>query len=62
MKKEINVVKVNNREPVYEIRTWDQDHTQMGDGITLTLNEMRLLKKICETMDFRSIDGNAYKK
>ena len=59
-KKEINVVKVNNREPVYEIRTWNQDHTKMGDGVTLTPNEMRLLKKICETMDFRSIDGSVY--
>lgn len=31
----------------------------MGDGVLLTPNEMRLLKKICESMDFRSIDGSS---
>lgn len=60
-KKEINVVNVNGREPVYEIRSWNEDHTKMGDGLTLTPNEIRLLKKICETMDFRTIDGSDYK-
>ena len=35
-KKELNVVAVNDREPVYEIRSWNEDHTEMGDGITLT--------------------------
>lgn len=26
-KKELNVVQINNREPLYEIRTWNEDHT-----------------------------------
>lgn len=59
-KKELNVVQINNREPVYEIRTWNRDHTLMGDGVTLTPNEMRLLKQICQTMDFERIDGAQY--
>lgn len=59
-KKELNVVQINKREPVYEIRTWNEDHSQMGDGVTLTPNEMCLLKKICESMDFRGIDGSKY--
>lgn len=59
-KKELNVVQINNREPVYEIRSWNEDHTEMGDGITLTPNEMRLLKTICKTMDFRCIDGSTF--
>lgn len=59
-KKELNVVQINEREPVYEIRTWNEDHSQMGDGVTLTPNEMRLLKEICESMDFRGIDGSKY--
>ncbi len=54
-KKELNVVQINNREPVYEIRSWNEDHTQMGDGVTLTLAEMRRLKIICEADDFRCI-------
>ena len=60
-KKELNVVAINDREPVYEIRSWNEDHTKMGDGITLTPNEIRRLKKICESMDFRTIDGTEYK-
>ena len=59
-KKELNVVQINNREPVYEIRSWNGEHTKMGDGITLTPTEMRQLKKICETMDFRAVDGSMY--
>ena len=54
-KKELNVVQINNREPVYEIRSWNEEHSQMGEGVTLTPNEMRLLKKICVSMDFRII-------
>lgn len=61
-KKELNVVQINNREPVYEIRSWNKDHTQVGDGVLLTPNKMRLLKKICESMDFRSIDGSKYEE
>ena len=40
------------------ILKWNKDHTQMGDGVTLTPNEMRLFKKICKAMDYRSADGN----
>lgn len=25
-KKELNVVQINNREPVYEIRSWNEEH------------------------------------
>ncbi|MDO5156142.1 MAG: PC4/YdbC family ssDNA-binding protein [Eubacteriales bacterium] len=57
-KKELNVVQINEREPVYEIRSWNKDHTRMGDGVTLTPKEMRLLKRICESMEFDRIDGN----
>ena len=60
-KKELNVVAVNDREPVYEIRSWNEDHTEMGDGITLTPNEMQRLKKICESMSFRTINNTEYK-
>lgn len=61
-KKELNVVSMNNREPVYEIRSWNKDHTKMGDGVTLTPNEIRKLKQICERMDFRSINGASNKE
>ncbi len=40
--KELNFISWNNREPVYDIRTWNQEHTKYGKGVTLTLREMVL--------------------
>ena len=44
-KKELNLVSWNNREPVYDIRTWSPDHSKMGKGVTLSLDEMNALKE-----------------
>ncbi|MBR0385522.1 MAG: hypothetical protein IJI05_03140 [Erysipelotrichaceae bacterium] len=44
-KKELNLVSWNNREPVYDIRTWNPDHTKMGKGVTLTAAELEALKE-----------------
>ena len=45
MTKELNFISWNNREPVYDIRTWNADHTEFGKGVTLTCNEMKALKQ-----------------
>lgn len=45
MTKELNFISWNNREPVYDIRTWNADHTKFGKGVTLTYNEMKSLKQ-----------------
>lgn len=45
MTKELNFVSWNNREPVYDIRTWNADHTKFGKGATLTHNELKALKQ-----------------
>ena len=34
--KELNMVSWNEREPKYDLREWNPDHTRMGKGITLT--------------------------
>jgi len=44
--KEFNLVSWNNREPVYDIRTWNADHTEWKKGITITYNEMRKFRKL----------------
>ena len=44
-KKELNLVSWNNRELVYDIRTWNPDHTKMGKGVTLTAAELEALKE-----------------
>lgn len=42
-RKELNVVSWNGRDPLFDIRTWNEDHTSMSKGITLTRDEIRKL-------------------
>ncbi|MBR0230150.1 MAG: hypothetical protein IJL94_02060 [Erysipelotrichaceae bacterium] len=49
-KKELNLVSWNGREPVYDIRTWNPDHTKMGKGATISLEEMENLKKVIKNV------------
>ena len=44
--KELNMVSWNEREPKYDLREWNPDHTRMGKGITLTEEEDETLKKL----------------
>lgn len=49
--KELNLVSWNDRDPKYDLREWDPDHEKMGKGVTLTLDEIRKLKEILESLD-----------
>ena len=44
-KKEINLVKWNDFAPKYDLRDWNEDHTRMGKGVTLTQDELKKLKE-----------------
>ena len=44
--KELNLISWDNREPVYDIRTWDAEHTKHGKGVTKTMNQMVALKEL----------------
>ena len=44
--KELNKVSWNEREPKYDMREWNTDHSRMGKGITLTDEEVETLKAI----------------
>ncbi len=46
MTKELNYISWSNREPVYDIRTWNDEHTEYGKGVTITPEEMVLLKEL----------------
>ena len=47
--KELNMVSWNKRDPVYDLRGWNEDHTKMTKGITLTNDEFNeLVLKIKE--------------
>ncbi len=42
--KELNFISWDDREPVYDIRTWSNDHTKYGKGVTITAGEMKVLQ------------------
>lgn len=39
--KELNKVSWNGRPPVYDLRSWDENHTKMTKGITLSEEEFK---------------------
>lgn len=50
-KTELNIVKWGDNEPKYDLRPWNEDHTKMGKGITLTSDEIESLKTILCNME-----------
>jgi hypothetical protein len=42
--KELNLISWNDREPKYDIREWSPDGEKMGKGITLSDEEVAVLK------------------
>ena len=44
--KELNKVSWNEREPKYDLREWNPDHSRMGKGISLTEEEMERLVEL----------------
>ncbi|MBQ8839995.1 MAG: hypothetical protein IJ004_01525 [Clostridia bacterium] len=49
--KEVNLISWNDREPVYDIRAWQENHEKLGKGITLTEAELKNLKELLNKMD-----------
>lgn len=49
--KEINLVSWNDRDPIYDIRTWSEGKDRMGKGITLGLEELKALKGVLNSLD-----------
>lgn len=45
-KKEINLISWNERSPKYDIREWSPEGEKMGKGVTLSEEEMTILKEI----------------
>jgi hypothetical protein len=50
-KKELNLVSWNDREPKYDIREWSPDHTKMGKGVTMSVDEVILLRDLFNEID-----------
>lgn len=49
--KELKLISWNGREPKYDIREWSPDGTKMGKGITLSDEEIVILKKALNSRD-----------
>ncbi len=43
--KELNLIKWGDYSPKYDLRSWNGDRSKMGKGITLSKEELILLKK-----------------
>nr|WP_105124434.1 PC4/YdbC family ssDNA-binding protein [Streptococcus suis] len=41
--KELNIISWNDAEPKYDIRSWKNDHSRVGKGVTLFKDEMKVL-------------------
>ena len=48
--KELNKISWNGGEPKYDIRDWDPEHEKMGKGITLSEEEVQVLKELLANM------------
>ncbi|WP_298836706.1 YdbC family protein [Clostridium sp.] len=49
--KELNLISWNGKEAKYDIRDWDSEHKKMGKGITLSIEDLKKLKDILNSMD-----------
>lgn len=49
--KELNLISWNGREPVYDLRTWDETHERMGKGITLSADDLKSLKELLDSIN-----------
>ena len=49
--KELNLISWNEREPVYDIRTWSPDHSKMGKGVTITTEEAKVLRDLLNALN-----------
>ena len=49
--RQLNLVSWNDREPKYDIRDWSPDGTKMGKGISMSAEELSVLKGILEDLE-----------
>ena len=49
--KELNLISWNDRDPKYDIRDWSPDGAKMGKGVSLTRDELAILKGILDDLE-----------
>lgn len=49
-RKELNLISWNGRAPKYDLRDWAPEHEKMGKGITLSEEEVQVLKQLLNNL------------
>ena len=49
--RQVNYVSWNGRDPKFDIRDWAPDHAKMGKGVTISADEMILLRDLLNELD-----------
>ena len=49
--KELNLISWNDRAPKYDIREWAPEHAIMGKGVTISADEVILLRDLLNEID-----------
>ncbi len=49
--KELNKVSWNDAEPKYDIRSWKDDYSRVGKGVTLFEDEMKVLANAIQNLE-----------
>jgi hypothetical protein len=49
--KELNLIRWNDREAKYDIREWSPDGKTMGKGVTLSKEELAVLRELLNKID-----------
>ena len=49
--KEINIISWNGADGKVDIRSWSPDHSRMGKGISLTVEEFKALKELMDDIN-----------
>lgn len=55
-KKEVNIMRWNDRKAKADIRDWDENHEKMGKGITLGKKELKELRDLLNEIDIDELD------
>ena len=50
-KKELNLISWNGKEAKYDLREWAPDHEKMGKGVTLSNDELKVLKELLDSIN-----------
>ena len=50
-KKELNLISWNGKEAKYDLREWSPEHEKMGKGVTLSDDELKVLKELLNSIE-----------